>query len=88
MRMEHCGGVQACQEKVARVVSQVLGQEYSVWTRECSDALPRTRCQFVLLPERVYNVQIEAARAIKDGSLISGDNYCQVWLRTASWPLW
>jgi len=81
MRMEHCGGVQACQEKVARVVSQVLGQEYSVWTRECSDALPRTRCQFVLLPERVYNVQIEAARAIKDGSLISGDNYCQVWLR-------
>ena len=81
VRMEHCGGVQACREKVAEVVSQVLGQEYSVWTSECNDILPRARCQFVLLPERVYNVQIEAARAAKDGSFISGDSHSQVWLR-------
>ncbi|NLA58883.1 MAG: SpoIIE family protein phosphatase, partial [Firmicutes bacterium] len=81
VRMQHCGGVQACRERVAEVVSQVLGQDYSVWTRECYDTLPRARCQFVLLPERVYNVQIEAVRAAKDGSLISGDTHSQVWLR-------
>ncbi len=81
VRMEHCGGVQACREKVAEMVSQILGQEYSVWTRECNDILPRARCQFVLLPERAYNVQIETARAAKDGSFISGDSHSQVWLR-------
>jgi stage II sporulation protein E len=81
LRMEHCGGVQACQDKVAMVVSRVLGQKYSVWTRECTDILPRARCQFVLLPERAYNVQIEAIKVAKDGSFISGDTHSQVWLR-------
>jgi len=29
VRMEHCGGVQSCQDKVATIVSRVLGQKYS-----------------------------------------------------------
>ncbi|NLJ67905.1 MAG: stage II sporulation protein E [Firmicutes bacterium] len=81
VRMEHCGGVEACRERVAETASQVLGQAYSVWTRECTDMLPRARCQFVLLPERVYNVQIEAVKMAKDGNFISGDTHSQVWLR-------
>ena len=81
IRMEHCGGVHACREKVAAVVSQVLGQDYSVWTQECTDTLPRARCQFVLLPERSFNVQIEAVKAVKDGSFVSGDTHSEVWLR-------
>lgn len=81
VRMEHCGGVQSCQDKVATIVSRVLGQKYSVWTRECTDVLPRARCQFVLLPERVYNVQIEAVKVARDGSFISGDTHSQVWLK-------
>ena len=81
LRMEHCGGIQACQDKVASVVSRVLGQKYSVWTRECTDAFARARCHFVLLPERAYNVQIEAVKVAKDGSFVSGDTHSQVWLR-------
>ncbi|NMB45447.1 MAG: stage II sporulation protein E [Firmicutes bacterium] len=81
IRMEHCGGIQACRDKVAVIVSRLLGQKYSVWTRECTDILPRARCQFVLLPERAYNVQIEAAKVAKDGSFVSGDTHSEVWLR-------
>ena len=81
IRMEHCGGVHACRENVAAIVSQVLGQEYSVWTQECTDILPRARCQFVLLPERSFNVQIEAVKIAKDGSFISGDTHSEVWLK-------
>lgn len=81
IRMEHCGGVYACREKVAALVSRTLGQEYSVWTKECTDIVPRARCQFVLLPDRAFNVQIEAVKVAKDGSLISGDTHSEVWLK-------
>lgn len=81
VRMEHCGGVHVCREHVAAIVSRVLGQEYSVWTQECSDISPRARCQFVLLPERSFHVQIEAVKIAKDGSFISGDTHSEVWLK-------
>lgn len=81
VRMEHCGGIEACRDKVATAASRALGQKYSVWTRECTDILPRARCEFVLLPERVYNVQIEAVKVARDGSLVSGDTHSQVWLK-------
>ncbi|NLK08676.1 MAG: stage II sporulation protein E [Firmicutes bacterium] len=81
IRMKHCGGVHACRDNVAATVSKTLGQGYSVWTKECQDSGPKARCQFVLLPERSFNVEIAALKVAKDGSFISGDTHSEVWLK-------
>lgn len=81
VHMEHCGGVGLCREKIAPIVSQILGQNYSVWTCDCGGGQSCSRCQFVLLPERAYNIEIETVKVTKDGNLISGDTHSQVWLK-------
>lgn len=75
-----CGGCQECRFVVAPLVSQLMGQKFIVWQRECRFS-GEAVCRFTLCPARKYQVQSAVCKLPRQGYNTSGDSHSQLELR-------
>jgi len=79
--MKSCRGDLDCRYRVAPVVSELMGQLFSVTGCVCDGQQREGICRFRLYQGLHYRVEVGAAWAGKDGSPVSGDVYDFMQLR-------
>ncbi|WP_052292892.1 stage II sporulation protein E [Desulfofarcimen acetoxidans] len=91
INMPSCRGMINCRYKVAPVLTELLGQPYSVVGMNCFSHQKGTErnimgqesagyCNFRLYPSLLYRLEVGMARSGKGGSDICGDSYSVVYL--------
>jgi stage II sporulation protein E len=68
-----CKRNRECQNLIAPMLINILGQKYMVWNKQCY--LEAGYCRYVLIPEFKYEVLTTVCRLPKDGNQYSGDNH-------------
>ena len=68
-----CNQKRACQYLVAPLIGKLLGENYTVWERNCQ--LDHGECSYCLTPERNYEVRTSVCKLAKHENESSGDNH-------------
>jgi stage II sporulation protein E len=68
-----CKRNRECQNLIAPMLINILGQKYMVWSKQCY--LEAGYCHYVLIPEFKYEVLTTVCRLPKNGNRYSGDNH-------------
>ncbi|MGD8400945.1 MAG: stage II sporulation protein E [Bacillota bacterium] len=68
-----CKRNRECQNLIAPMLENILGQKYMVWNKRCS--LEAGYCYYVLIPAFRYDIATIVCRLPKNGNRYSGDNH-------------
>jgi stage II sporulation protein E len=78
---KRCRGERECTNKIAPLVSNLLGRGFAVWKGSCALETGCGECEFRLLPARSFELEIEILKASKDDAVVSGDNHSIIELK-------
>lgn len=73
IKQRSCNRKRECQYLMTPLISQLLGQDYSVWERNCQ--LNNGDCYYCLTPICPYEVRTVVSKLPKAGNEFSGDNH-------------
>lgn len=73
IRQRSCNQKRECQFLMTPLISQLLGEDYSVWERNCQ--LENGDCSYCLTPVYPYEVRTVVCKLPKDGNEASGDDH-------------
>ncbi|MCX7843423.1 MAG: stage II sporulation protein E [Clostridia bacterium] len=70
-----CGGKRSCIGIIEGIVSQIAGRKMVKESSECHNKPSNSSCSLRLIEEETFKVTTGIARAAKQNSTVSGDNY-------------
>lgn len=73
IKQRSCSRKRECQYLMAPLISQLLGEDYTIWERNCQ--LDNGDCFYCLTPISFYEVRTVVCKLPKDGNEFSGDNH-------------
>lgn len=73
IKQRSCNRKRECQHLMAPLISQLLGDDYTIWERNCQ--LDNGDCFYCLTPVSFYEVRTVVCKLPKDGNEFSGDNH-------------
>jgi stage II sporulation protein E len=68
-----CGKARECQNLIAPMVGNVIGERYMVWNKQCYQ--DGELCRYSLIPEHRYEIRTTVCKLPKSGNEYSGDNH-------------
>jgi stage II sporulation protein E len=82
-----CYDRKQCDEKIAPIVSQVMGASYVRKNQQCATGDHRESCVFKLVAAEKYKAITGVARGAKDNSYICGDSYTMMALQDGKYMI-
>lgn len=73
IRQASCNQKRECVYLAGAMISRLLGQEYSVWEKNCCSE--NNDCSYCLIPSFKYEMKTTVCKVPKDGNQHSGDNH-------------
>jgi stage II sporulation protein E len=73
IKQHNCNQKRECVYLAAALIGRLLGQEYSVWEKNCH--LENGDCSYCLIPSYNYEIKTTVCKVPKEGNLYSGDNH-------------
>ncbi|HEX2953996.1 MAG TPA: SpoIIE family protein phosphatase, partial [Bacillota bacterium] len=73
IKQRSCNRKRECQYLMTPLISQLLGEDYSVWERNCQ--LENGECSYCLTPVCRYEIRTVVCKLPKDGNDTSGDDH-------------
>lgn len=73
IKQRSCNQKRECQYLMTPLISQLLGEDYSVWERNCQ--LENGDCYYCLTPVYLYEIRTVVCKLPKDGNEASGDDH-------------
>lgn len=73
IKQRSCNRKRECQYLMTPLISQLLGEDYTVWERNCQ--LDNGDCYYCLTPVYPYEARTVVCKLPKDGNEFSGDNH-------------
>lgn len=73
IQQHNCNQKRECVYLAAALIGRLLGQEYSVWEKNCH--LENGDCSYCLIPSYNYEIKTSVCKIPKEGNLYSGDNH-------------
>jgi stage II sporulation protein E len=68
-----CKKERECQNLIAPIVSNIIGERYMVWNKHCYQQ--EGLCRYSLIPEHRYEIRTTVCKLPKNGNEYSGDNH-------------
>ncbi|MDI6870873.1 MAG: stage II sporulation protein E [Bacillota bacterium] len=78
VRRRPCDGREQCRRLLPELLTQAVGQAYSLYESECGRASRRDRCLLRYLPERAYDLVVQVAKCAGNGGQICGDSHAVI----------
>jgi stage II sporulation protein E len=73
-----CDGGEHCRRLLPGLLTQAVGQAYSLYEAECGRSGRRERCRLRYLPERAYDLVVRVAKCPGNGSQVCGDSHAVI----------
>lgn len=73
-----CDGREQCRRLLPGLLTQAVGQAYSLYESECGRVGRRGRCRLRYLPERAYDLVVQVAKCAGNGGQVCGDSHAVV----------
>ena len=83
-----CGGKAECVNDIRPLVSRILSQPLTVLNSNyCTKKTNEPVCEFKLVPLRTFSVEVGSASVAKDTSMVSGDSFTTIDLKSGKYAL-
>ncbi len=73
-----CSGVHICEGQAEEIVTNVMGEKYTLWQKKCPNKKSGSNCRAVFLPERPYELEVQSSVAARNGGWVSGDTFSRI----------